>query len=233
MSTERIAEWMREECSRLEAQAAITEGDVSSRLETMADCLAIYSGHIENGHHLRLFPPPIDIYGALAQCAPAPWLLKRTKELVASPDLLDHIVAVGLIGRLAAGSTIAARTMLRKVLNGEETPHSRALAWTSKLNRGMRNEIVRRATERGDRLRDDLDDLDDKASVSMCLQRDDLESVAWVLRSHGNPFGIGTEFECHLDSLDERSEPHGLDAAASFHLHEVSWQEPEAWWGIA
>jgi hypothetical protein len=147
--------------------------------------------------------------------------------------------AVGTLGRLWSprGTTTPASAAMAR-LRADDHPWARARRWFDALPAAHRAVVEQLARVECDVLTDALDALldddlgpDPDEAVAWLERRDDLSSVAALLRTVPNdPLGVA------LATLDREA---GVRASAwrrlaplsSHRLEAVAWQSPEAWWG--
>ena len=191
--------------------------------------------------HARLAPPSLaDLPGAADQEA---WLRDAVADKLASDRYADRVIGIGLIARLwtPVGSDEAERS-LRALLDGEAaTPAMAARRWAQDLDRETCEELGQHGIEAARSLRARLDGSGEAIAAAVAeafvlglvLQRDDLESLATVLRFAG----ASSHLDAALDQLDRSAVTH-LTALSSVvglgeddRLRAVAWQEPDAWWG--
>lgn len=151
---------------------------------------------------------------------------------------------IGRAARLGAAAAVNPQGRLFEIVSGAiDTPNKRASAWAKELKTNAVEEI-RESFEGGcDILVADLEDrpfespaLGDLHGIvarSICQRRDDIESLAWVLRE------VGLDVDEELARVDEsaKSQIPAVEAAlkelpVELHLSSVGWQCPEAWWGL-
>jgi hypothetical protein len=185
-------------------------------------------------------PAPDDL---VEHISPAKWLLERARQLHASPALHDRMASVGLVARLGAGTAKDPAQVFEALVSGMyRSPTARALDWARGLGRDVLDLVERQALELIDALERNLETLEavvaegggaaERAVRAIRHGRDDLESIAWVLRAARRFEVVGPA----LGALDREAAAHlsAIDLARSGEdelLSSVAWQEPHAWWG--
>jgi len=168
------------------------------------------------------------------------WFLERVQRLSTSEDVFERIVSVGLIARYAAALSCRPGEVLQDLIAGRESPGYRASTWARAMTGSELDDVERLLLEAADILRSDLLELGEIAVVDadtvkrtvlvVCLRRDELESVSWVLRAAGRQDVVNYM----LGAIDEEASRHVsmLDLAVDDDLiSTIAWQSPEAWWG--
>lgn len=174
-----------------------------------------------------------------------PWLVEEAARLVASGHGLAPFAAAGLVARLwSPPPGEARRAALVRRLAGSDGPAARVRRWARGLARVALRSIERDALgEAADCARaiaalsvsSSERDLEGERELlaGVARRRDDLESVAFVLRAAG----WGEAIDRALAALDDIAATRlstmmaiGL-VEADERLAAVAWQEPLAWWG--
>lgn len=169
------------------------------------------------------------------------WLRTETQALASSPSLLDRAAAVGMLGRLWSAASPERRSV--EALLSLRLPGPEARAWMAAQPVAIREALVASAVAEADHLAETLPALERAVlegaegaraqARAWVAQRDALESVHFVLDDCPEVPVISAA----LARLDVR--------AATFHgvwslldaweddpvLLEVSWREPDSWWG--
>lgn len=178
----------------------------------------------------------------------AEWLLEGARALAASPSLLDRAAAAGLLGRLADAEVSAPQLALELRLGGDVGPAARVRTWAAGLGDALVAELRRclfvelgvlgdaleafatdgAVTEEDARARG-------RAALGLRLRRDELESVAQVLRARLDEsrreeleqalFAVDRLGWLCLDALDCVD-----DAMVPRLLRSVGWRTQRAWW---
>jgi len=176
----------------------------------------------------------------LADAVVEPWLREHHEQLHRSPSWLDRVASVGMLSRLHTPAPEELAGQIQSLLAGETSLlQQRTSSWARELSGEAVGALERAALGELDRLGDFLQDVvendrwgDASTLTALLLRRDNLESVAWVLRLAG----AGSTLREALLDLDRQAELH-LTALQGLPLREprlaaVAWQEPMAWWGV-
>lgn len=174
----------------------------------------------------------------------ADWLENEAGLLECSPSIVDRLAALGMLVRLWSPPPGGrAAEIVRGILeNRTPTLSARVRGALADIAPVFLREVEHLAVLETDVLGDRLEALHDAVAVedaqapsllnSLVLRRDDLESVAVVLRLGE----AGEQLGDALDGLDRRAR-HSLYAfsllpapADSDRLRTVAWKEPLAWW---
>lgn len=168
------------------------------------------------------------------------WLVEEWTKLSASRTAFRRAAACGLVARLWT-PVPEERARANERLSGPESPSARVAGWWSQLGADHREQIEDEAISAADGLTQRLESLrtwiaEDHVEarvgvISLLLGRDDLESVAWLARPDEDS-SIGRAIR-HLDdsASAQLTALSAVDVSSVRRLAEVSWQEPEAWWG--
>lgn len=174
------------------------------------------------------------------------WLRDEVDQRAASTLPLTRAAAVGLASRLAVTALERPGELFRRIVSGAPDPIDELRTWARGLSPALLDQLTAAALEDAALLGDELEALprrlteDDAAAAALALamrrDRDDLESVAFVLRA-ARPDTSLTEAlraldgraSAHLTSFDLVTDP---DADPRL-LGAVSVAQPAAWWGTA
>ena len=181
-------------------------------------------------------PDPDDLLAASS--APA-WLIERATDWRGG-TLVDQAASVGLIGRLATALTNDPKPAVAALLAGDPTPTSRAADAAAALPndelRAIASAALTQCRDLQTRMTSRPGDVSTEAASfwhALAVDRDKLESVAWVLAAsdahepvRAALIELDREIAMHLSELEANAED--IDDP---HLGAVSWQEPEHWWG--
>lgn len=151
------------------------------------------------------------------------WLVARAKDLSESPYSGDQARMVGLVGRLASAEAENPRTTFCNLLEGKDTPGSRARKWAEQLSEEECNTLWLAADNEIYNLYDDLS-FEGFNVQAACIARDEIESLLWVIRQSDEPPKVD-----HVDNLARALNLQPIKY--SEHLGAVGWQEPHHWWG--
>jgi hypothetical protein len=185
----------------------------------------------------------------LAGESAAPWLQAAFEAQVAMGTLFSRAAAAGLLGRLWTPPWSAGReaegglpSSILAALAGK-TPKAQVVSWFRDRGPTCYEPLAVQAIYRADDWLERLDRLVARVAADpirarpmahgLLLERDDLQSVAWLLEQVGE----ATALRAALERLDrEASYRHSIwSLVGGFgddaRLSAVSWQEPEAWWG--
>ncbi len=173
-----------------------------------------------------------------------PWLQTRYEQVRSSPDPIDRVAGVGLVARLWEPPDAAGRRHLLAIRRGEPRPSDRVRAWTANVPpaswRDIEGWALHRCTslqtgwgELAALLAEDEDAAAARRAVFLVELRDDLDSVALVLRLAGH----GATLTRALERSDDEAAVHGtalMDAwptgALSDRLRALACIRPDAWW---
>lgn len=184
-----------------------------------------------------------DLAGLLSGVAAKGWLRRAVEVKVASRSRAEWATAVGLIGRLWSSCSDAenAEHTARHLSGVSDTPTDRATAWAKEIPLPALQFLEFAGVCKADDLLEELERLQqavargDRVSkrwaVSVLWRRDDLESLAFVLRAAGKGQSLLDVLE-PLDSLGETLvQLFGpLDIERDERLRSASRQKPAAWW---
>jgi hypothetical protein len=174
------------------------------------------------------------------------WFLARARLLYRSADILERVASVGFVARLGAAVAASPAEVFAGLLTGRATsPSARARQWAGGVSAAMTEELSRMLLESAGVLFDDLESLEEvvveggepttRAARALCYRRDELESVAWVLRAAGGREALG---RTSLEALDAEASRHlsaldlSLDGDDDL-LSTLAAQEPDRWWGAS
>ncbi|MDY0063411.1 MAG: hypothetical protein RBU45_26645 [Myxococcota bacterium] len=189
-------------------------------------------------------PAPTEL---LAGCCAQPWLTAEATRLAGSPSLVDRFAAVGLLARLFVPNVDPEERVaeLAAALDrGGSLPLVRSREYVQALPAPLLRELEASALERVLALEQELERLPEVVAGQaetagslgrrLLLARDDLESVATLLRLAGagellteELVALDREAEALVDLFDELGPAFGDEPR----LQELAWQQPEAWWG--
>lgn len=184
-------------------------------------------------------PPMTEILGT-SPCQP--WLFAEAKLLARSPASLSRAAAAGLAARLWIPAK-QARAAENERLTVGEGPGTRAIQWFRSVAEEERRAVESAALSEAEALADTLPSLQtevarDAVSARLLVhdwlvRRDDLESVAVLWGADRAASAVGQA----LVSLDALAATHhsmfsAFDFSDDERLADVSWQEPDSWWGV-
>jgi hypothetical protein len=173
-----------------------------------------------------------------------PWLAERVGQQLAADDPWQHAVAASMLVRLAKTGSVR----LDERLSRDHPPSvasspsvQRVLEWARSLEPPQRRTLQQYALVELSRIAESLDaleqylDLDSRAWVdellAVCVERDDVEGVRWVLERGGPALELA-EAASVVDrqgDLMMSALPREV-AVANEHLQRALEAEPEAWW---
>jgi CheY-like chemotaxis protein len=209
-------------------------------------------GHIEYGarssssfqfHDVPRFDLP-DLASLANSIGIKRWLRDEIAQRSESESVLVRAAAVGLTGRLAMCDLEEPDLVFASIMNGGMDPLDLLRAWAAALPREVVAYLEASALDEAGVLVDQIDELERlvsgdhsmaaRSALSARLRRDDLESVAYVLRQAC----AETLVVDALKALDRRATAHltALDLVSDDDvdpplLGAVSAAQPEAWWG--
>ncbi|MDO9016900.1 MAG: hypothetical protein Q8S73_20455 [Deltaproteobacteria bacterium] len=177
-----------------------------------------------------------DSVGWFAGREAAPWLRVTLEGHARSPWVLDRVGAAGTAARFDLPTFDEAGSVLPGA-NGA------ARAWARAIPKAQADLLEATACDAARGLHHQLagqvelgvarDPGEPGALRSLCLARDDLESVAFVLESAGR----GSTLRSLLRAFDEQAQEQLVDLVVDEALLEdprlaqVAWSDPLAWWG--
>ena len=184
-------------------------------------------------HSTMSAPAPEAMLGGLPTES---WLKEHASNLASSSDPLDRVAAVGLLARLWMPAGKPSETQGVR-------PAQTAREWVGGLSNPQIDELTAKATLEAAALCDAFSALPTslpseknaarEAVLKLVYRRDDLESVAAILRMRGREAPlreylrlVDREAEAQLSAL---SLVEGLEQDER--LEQVAWQEPLSWWG--
>lgn len=192
---------------------------------------------------LASIPAP-DIDSFLGQAGAQQWLVELARGMAQSQSSFQKAAAAGVLARLWSSPDKTGRLRTREWLSaGHEDPTAAAVRWVQELGHERRELIESLALRELNALERSLDDLIDVAledpdaanaiGRSWLHRRDDLQSVLFLLRRAD----AGGALARAVVKLDERADRHQelwrlLELHADERLRAISWQEPDAWWGL-
>lgn len=186
---------------------------------------------------------PVSVARWLGEETAQPWLIDEANRLASSFGTLSVAKAAGLVARVWSPPPGAARRdALARRLRGDDGPVARVQRWARSQPRSEWRAVEDAAVQEAAAcsaalvttcLRASIDRAQARTALAALVRRrDDLESVAFVLRAAGCAEVVGRS----LAALDDAAASHlsalmwiGLDADER--IMEVAWQEPSAWWG--
>ncbi len=187
----------------------------------------------------------VDLDALLRDVTCQPWLLEEAKAFAEAQSPINSATAAGLIGRLwsAPENQVQLPSFKTDTQEQNNSPRQRAIQWFMALDASSRTAVEKSAEVEAMALEEQLPALCNAVSApgpaaveraqAWLLQRDDLESVAWLLRQAG----IGLQLSPMLAHLDLRAAVSVTAFAKSTSLSSiprlaaVARQEPECWWG--
>jgi hypothetical protein len=186
--------------------------------------------------------PPTNIMAVLGIAKVTPWMRVVIDEAEASGDPFRVCAAVGTIARLwtLRDGGLPPQSLDVLLSLKVQCPVSRCRAWFTSLPAAIIEHVHAIGSYTTDRIHDDGVELssrstpEDRAALhALIVDRDDAESVSWMLRWTR----FGNNLAGYLGSVDmrlpiesfRRIAPDGFPA--DDRIGAVSWQEPEAWWG--
>lgn len=174
------------------------------------------------------------------------WLRDEVHRRARSASPLDRTAAVGLTARLALGALDAPGKLFDALVAGAPDPIDELRVWARALTPALVAHLLAAALDDAAALGDVIESLsgvllEEEAAaralaVTVRIDRDDLESVAFVLRTAEPAISLVDA----LRALDRRAIAHltTFDLVADADtdpplLAEVSAAQPDAWWGTA
>lgn len=192
---------------------------------------------------LASIPAP-DIASFLGQAVAQQWLVELAMGMAQSPSPFQRAAAAGVLARLWSSPDKTGRLRTREWLSaGHADPTAAAVRWVQDLGHERRELIESSALRELDALERSLDGLIDIAledpdaanaiGRSWLHRRDDLQSVLFLLRRAD----AGGALARAVVKLDEHAARHQelwrlFELHADERLRAISWQEPDAWWGL-
>lgn len=191
-------------------------------------------------------PPTLqlpDLESLLLNLGVKSWLQEEIRQRSASTSVLVRAAAVGLTGRLAMGELEEPERLFHSVVSGGPDPFDVLRTWARDLPHEVVTYLESSALEEAGTLGDEIDGLDRlvsqddlevvRSALSCRRRRDDLESVAYVLKAQIDTILLDT-----LQALDRRATAQlstfdfATDPDAEPPLFgAVSAAQPGAWWG--
>lgn len=151
-----------------------------------------------------------------------PWLRTRARRMALSPDLFEAYAAVGVLARFAPQVELLAR-QYTKALDDFEV---REMAWD--------------ACQRISVMGTDLEALDTTSSLragvvarALCHNRDDLESVAWLLRAAGKAEGVDRALRFFDHAAVRRLPRYQRSLPEDDLAQAVAQLDGTLWWGVS
>jgi hypothetical protein len=193
--------------------------------------------------------PEVDVLSFVVGATVRPWLSDLARAMAKSPSAVERTAAIGLVGRLAGGEVEEPGKLMEALLAGESGPRARAMAWAREHGPRLADVVLRHAVEEAgliveelavlrERVENALSPADregaDALAQALCLRRDDLECVSFVLSAAG----VGEELDELLAEVDREAESEQsifavvADQIDDRRLSAVAALEPDAWWAI-
>lgn len=186
--------------------------------------------------------PPFDVKVPEPDCAlhgftAEPWLLRLVNEHAGAPSPVTRVASLGVIARLwtpARASEVSAA--LDAVGSGFPMPVDRVRLWAAALPRETVESLAFAITSECDMLAALLPEVERGTGgfrVAWLHRRDDLESVAEVIRMRCWPEAIGAQ-DAALRDLDRDAAGFSWacdEVRTDPRLLTVAWCEPDKWWG--
>ena len=173
----------------------------------------------------------------------AAWVVEEATRRLEAAALFLRVAGVGLLARHALGSAPSGAGTLESLLSAALTPARACAEWAKSLTPDALAEVERQLVEEAGDVGDCIEDFCglvehgseyvEQAARDVCLRRDDLESVSFVLSQAGRG-ELTAEVLAGLDELAILRLSYFL-LAGDYDSHQllssVAWQEPDAWWG--
>jgi hypothetical protein len=165
-------------------------------------------------------------------------MIRRARGELETRDPLRVAAALGTIARLWSAPDAPSRKAAEALRS--PTPREVVRAWAKTLPRDAVDSLAKLASARGTALLVDLEAIESTSiddaeargrALEAVLARDDLESIAFVVRAAGASIDESTNA---VDRFAEALFSELCDALAPIDdavVRAVSWQEPDAWWG--